>query len=76
MAGFHERQRGRTRDDEMVEHADVHQGQRIRQPPGECAVGLAGFGHSARVVMRKYQRGGIVRQCALDDFTRVDAGLG
>src|SRR5690606_16151597 len=61
-------------DDEVVEQADVHQRQRLLQARGDGAVGGAGFGAAAGVVVADDLRGGVVHQRAPDDLARVYLG--
>lgn len=58
----------------MVEYADVDQCQGVDQTLGNAAVGGAGLGYAGRVIMREYQRGGVVVQCGLDHFPGINAG--
>ena len=58
----------------MVEQAHVDQRQGLLQPRGDGAVGGAGFGIAAGMVVADYQRGGIVRKRAAHDFARVHFG--
>lgn len=61
---------------EMIEHADIDQGQRLAQRVGEAQVGLARLRRAGRVVVRQQDVGGIASQCFLDHFARVYAGVG
>ena len=60
-------------DDEVVEHAHVHEGEGLLQGVGEIDVGARGFGHAAGVVVRQHHRRGVVVQRAQHDLARVDA---
>ncbi len=44
----------------MIQHPDLHQPQRVYQPPGDGMVGLAGFGHTGRMVVGENHRGRIM----------------
>lgn len=74
QSAFRERQAVVVADDQVVEHADVHQRQRVAQPPRDQFIRLAGLGNSRRMVVREDQRGGIVLQRLPHDLPRVNAG--
>ncbi len=61
-------------DHNMIEHAHVNQRQRIFQALRDVAIGRTRFGHTGRMIVRKYNRRGIVLQRLANDFSRVHAG--
>src|SRR6185436_21118129 len=52
QTSFGERERLAARHDEVVQHLDVHQGQRVFQVAREQLVGLAGLRHAGGMVVR------------------------
>lgn len=61
-------------DHEMVEQAHIDQGQGLLELDGELAVGGAGFGDAARVVVRHQHGRGVAAQGLLHEDARVHAG--
>lgn len=62
-------------DDEVIEHTNVDQLQRLRERLGQQLVGTRRFGQTRRMVVREDHGAGVARQRGLDDLARVDAGL-
>ena len=69
------RQRLPRRDDDVVQHAHVHQRQRRLQRLRQCFVRARGLHGPAGMVMGQHHCGGVVVQGLEDDFARVHAGL-
>src|SRR5690606_22462431 len=69
-----ERHRRPVADHEVVEQADVDQGQGLLQARGRGAVGGAGLGATAGVVVAHDHRRGIAGQGTAHDFARVHLG--
>ena len=65
---------GRAAHDEVVEHADLHHGQRVAQSRGDQLVGLARLRDPARVVVREDHRGGVELQRPLHDLAGMHRG--
>jgi hypothetical protein len=65
----------RAGDDEMIEHADIHEAQRLDERLRQPQVGFARFRQAGRVIVRQDHAGSIARQGFDDDFARVDARL-
>lgn len=61
-------------NDEVVEYAYVNQLQCAPQALGERFVGTARFRDPRGVVMRKYDRRGIVQEGAFNHLTRIHTG--
>src|SRR5262245_14021270 len=59
-------------DDEMVEDANVDEGKSFLEPLRDELISLRRRGNARRVVVREDHRCGIVRQCLLDDFARMN----
>ena len=59
-------------DDEVIEKADVDEGQRAAELQRDAAVGFAGLGDPGRVVVEKYQCRGVVVQGLLNDDPGID----
>jgi hypothetical protein len=57
--------------DDVVQQADVNQ--RLTHALGDQLIGLTGFGHPRRVIVRDDDRRRVAGQCLLDDFLGVDA---
>src|SRR6056297_2014546 len=74
QAAFGEADAGGVTHHQVIQHADIDECERVPESPGDHFVGLAGLGDAGGVIMRQDQRGGILRQGALDDLARVDAG--
>jgi len=49
---FRKRQAAVVGHDQVIEHTDVHQLQRLAQAPRDELIGMAGFGDAGRVVVR------------------------
>ena len=62
-------------DDEMVEHLDLDQRERLLQVARQELVRLARLRHARRMVVREDHRRRVDAQRRLDDLARVDAGL-
>src|SRR5882672_4520253 len=76
QAALGERYRSaRTGNDDVVEHLDVDQRERIAQCAGEQFIGPAGLGRAGRMVMRQDDGGSVEAQRFLDDLTWKNAGL-
>jgi len=58
--------------DEVVEQADIDQGQRPGEPERDATICLAGFCDAGWVVVADYDCRGIVMQGPLEDLSRVD----
>jgi hypothetical protein len=69
-----ERQTAVVTDDEVIEHADIHQRERVAQSARDEFVGLAGLGDTGRMVVREDERGGVVLQGLRTDLARMNAG--
>src|SRR5690606_30978910 len=69
-----ERHRRAIADHEVVEQADVDQGQGLLQARGHGAVGGAGLGAAAGVVVADDHRRGVARQGAAHHFARMHLG--
>src|SRR6266849_7362733 len=67
--------RAAARDDEMVEHLDIDQGERAFQRAGEDLVGLAWLRDTGGVVMREDRRCTIMPKRRLHDLAGVNRGL-
>lgn len=63
-------------DDEMIQHPDADQVQRLLQGLRQLVIGGTGLQRAGGMVMRQHDAGGIVRQRRLDHFARIDAGVG
>src|SRR5690349_816892 len=61
-------------DDEVIEHADVDEGECIAEPPRDQFVGLTRLRYAGRVVVRKDERGRVVLQRLPYDFARMNTG--
>lgn len=59
--------------DAMIEHADIDQCQRLTQPARDELIGLTGFGHPRRMIVREYYRSRVATQGLLDHLTRMHA---
>src|SRR5882762_9393669 len=68
--------RAAARDDEMVEHLDIDQGERAFQRAGEDLVGMARLCDPGGVVMRENHGRRVMPQGALHYLARVNARLG
>ena len=73
-AALGHRGRGAVPDDEMVEDADIGQGQRLLEPGGHRTVGGAGFTAAAGMVVRQDDGGGVMGQAALEHLARMYLG--
>ena len=60
-----------ARDHQVIQHSDVEKGKGLLEAVGDGAVGRAGLGVSAGVVVKEDDRGGVVVQRLLGD----DAGM-
>jgi len=69
-----EREAGAIAHDEVIEHPDIEQRERIAQATRDELIGLARLGDPGRVVVRKDHCGRVVRERLPHDFTRVHAG--
>ena len=63
-------------DDEMVDHPHIHQAQRLLQALCQQLIGPRGLGFPRGMVVRNGQRGGVTGERPLDQFPRIDGGLG
>lgn len=69
-----------ARDHQVIQHSDVEKGKGLLEAVGDGAVGRAGLGVSAGVVVKEDDRGGAVVQRFLGDdagmdFAPVDGAL-
>ena len=62
-------------DDEVIEDADVDEGERALQRLGQELVGARRLGGARRMVVRQDHRRGAELERALDDLARIDARL-
>ena len=62
-------------DDKMVEYADVDQCQSLHQRACQQQVRFAGFWTAGWMVVGQHDAGGVARQCLLDHFARIHAGV-
>lgn len=62
-------------DDEVVEHINLHQPQRVAQGAGQAVVGVARRGVARWVVVRKDDCGGVVLQRDFHHFARPHSGF-
>ena len=62
-------------DNDMIQHPDIEQTKRLSEQMGQCFVCLTRFDGSGRMIVRENDTGCIARQCGLDHFTRVHAGM-
>jgi len=58
----------------VIEHADVHQLQRLAQATRDELIGMAGFGDAGRVVVSEDDGGRVARQRLLDHLARMNTG--
>ncbi len=58
-------------DDDVIQHAHLHQLQCLLQPLGQCPVGTARLGITARVVVRNDDRRRVEPQRLLDQLARI-----
>src|SRR5438445_11768849 len=58
----------------MIEHAHIDERQRAFEFGSDVAIGLTGFGHTGRMVMREDHGRGVVRETTSHDFARMYAG--
>ena len=75
QTAFGEGKRRISRDDEVIEHPDIDQGQGLLERLGQHLIGVAGLGYAGRMIVREDHCGRIVLQRALEYFARVYAGL-
>jgi len=76
QAAFGEGNRLARGDDEVVNHAHLHQTERGLQRSGQQVVGPRGLRTAAGMVVIQDRCAGILCQSALDHFTRIDRRLG
>ena len=63
-----------ARHDDVIQRANVHQGQRLLEPLGQHLVGIARLRIPARMVVRNDDRRRVVPQGRLDHFSRMHLG--
>ena len=61
--------------DDVIVHRDAQMLTGFGNPPGDCDVGAAGLGITARVIVDEDQRGRPAIECAADNLARMDRGL-
>src|SRR5688500_3190921 len=74
QAPFGEGQAAVVADDEMVEHTNVHERERVAQTARDELIGLARLRDARRVVVREDERRGVVLQRLAHDLARMNAG--
>ena len=62
-------------DDEVIQHAHVHQRQCAFQGRGKQFIRARRGSVSRGMIVRKQDAGGVMRQGGFDNFTGVDTGL-
>ena len=66
--------------DQVIEHADIDERERVSQPASDEFVGLRGFGDARWVIVREDERGCVVLKRLAHDFVVRDfavfSGLG
>jgi hypothetical protein len=70
---FREAQNVGARDDQMIEHTNIDQGQSAHQASRNRLIGRTGFGDLARMVVNDHNRSGVAGERELYDFARVNA---
>src|SRR5580698_7722215 len=60
--------------DEVIEHTDVDQLQRLAQAARDELIGMAGLGDSGGVVVREDDGGRVAGECLLHHLARMHAG--
>src|SRR3990167_9559584 len=76
QAALGEGERLTASDDEMIEHFDLDQRERLLQVARQQLVGLAGLRHARRVVVREDHGRSVRGKRSLDYFARIHACLG
>ena len=64
-----------ARDDDVIQHPDVDESQRLFQCMRQRLVGIAGVRFSRRMIVGQNDAGRIVCQSRLDDFTGINTRL-
>ena len=72
---FRERKRCAPRNDEMVEHFDIHHAEGFLELARKQFVCLAGLRYTGRMVVGEDDCGRVGFEGCLDDLARLDAGL-
>ena len=74
QVSFGERNHVLPRYDQVIEHTDVNESQRVFQSLGDEFVRLARFGDATGMIMQEYAGGRITQQRLLDHLAWMDAG--